>query len=244
MAESPLYKLGRLAGSKARKARWVWNSLAGNETEAIRAEYGVGRDMAAVVREQRSAPTQSTLHPQLEETLARLATVVRNKHHRFEVEVVVDEQPTAYALPGGFIFVTESLAAMCDRDDDELAFVIGHEMAHVIRRHAINRVLRQTAYSAASMLTPGRGVIAPWLRQIGLEWLEKAYSRDHEFEADELGARLARAAGFDPEGAIRLFSRFQQRELREPPSSVSTYLASHPPVKDRIDNLKQQMRVG
>ena len=94
------------------------------------------------------------------------------------------------------------------------------------------------------MLTPGRGVIAPWLRQIGLEWLEKAYSRDHEFEADELGARLARAAGFDPEGAIRLFSRFQQRELREPPSSVSTYLASHPPVKDRIDNLKQQMRIG
>ena len=49
MTDSAFYRLGRLAGGKARKVKWMWSSLTGNETEAIAAEYGVGWDMAAVV---------------------------------------------------------------------------------------------------------------------------------------------------------------------------------------------------
>ena len=51
---------------------------------------------------------------------------------------------------------------------------------------------------------PAARSIAPWLRTVGVRWLEKAYSRDQEFEADELGGRLMRAAGFDPAGAVRM----------------------------------------
>ena len=244
MTESGFYRLGRLAGGKVRKAKWMWSSLTGDEPEAIKAEYGVGWDMAAVVREQSGCDVDPALGTLLDETRDRLAGVVRNKLHRFDVGVVNDKQPTAYALPGGFIFVTRSLVELCERDQDELAFVVAHEMAHVIRRHAINRVLRQTAYAAASMVAPGRGAIAPWLKRVGLEWLERAHSRDHEFEADALGALLTRAAGFDARGALRLFARFQRIEGAAEAPILGAYLATHPPVDDRISRLQHRLAVG
>ena len=243
MTESGFYRLGRLAGSKVRKARWMWSSLTGDETEALKAEYGVGWDMAEVVREKSGCDVDPALQALLDETRNRLAGVVRNKLHRFEVGVVGDGQPTAYALPGGFIFVTRSLTELCERDPDELAFVVAHEMAHVIRRHAINRVLRQTAYAAASMVAPGRGAIAPWLRRVGLSWLERAYSRDQEFEADALGALLTRAAGFDSRGALRLFARFQRIEGSTGAPDLGAYLSTHPPVDERISRLQNRLAV-
>jgi len=244
MNGSGFYKFGQLAGKKFNKVKWMWNALAGNEAEAIRAEYEVGRDMAAVVRERTQFGNDTALQKMLDDTLDQLAIVVRNRLHRFDVSVVADEQATAYALPGGFIFLTHALLELCDRDRDEVAFVIAHEMAHVIRRHAINRVLRQTAYSAATMMAPGRGSIGPWLRRVGLEWLERAYSRNHEFEADALGALLTKAAGFDPHGGVRLFARFQRLNHGKDTSGLGTYLSSHPPVGDRMKRLRSRLAVA
>lgn len=241
MTESGFYKLGRLAGGKVRKVKWMWSSLTGDETKAIQAEYGVGWDMAAVVRERSGCNVDPALQTLLDDTRDRLAGVVRNKLHRFEVGVVTDDPPTAYALPGGFIFLTRTLIDLCEHDPDELAFVVAHEMSHVIRRHAINRVLRQTAYAAASMLAPGRGAIAPWLRRVGLEWLERGYSRNQEFEADALGALLTRAAAFDPRGALRLFARFQRIDRAPGAPSLGAYLSTHPPVADRITRLQHRL---
>ena len=112
-------------------------------------------------------------------------------------------------------------------------------MAHVIRRHAINRVLRQAAFAAASMAAPGRGTIGPWLRKVGLDWLEHAYSQDQEFEADELGVLLTQAAGFDTAGAVRLFGRLQALDVQPDASGLGPYLSTHPPVAERIDRLRR-----
>jgi predicted Zn-dependent protease len=238
MTDSGFYKFGRLAGAKARKVQWMWSSLTGNDEVAIQAEYGVGREMAEVVRARSGVEPDAALQIRLDTIRERLAAVVRNKQHRFAVGMLGDDQPTAYALPGGFIFVTQSLTDLCERDEDELAFVIAHEMAHVIRRHAINRVLRQAALAAASMAAPGRGTIGPWLRKVGVDWLERAYSQDQEFEADELGAMLTRAAGFNTAGAVRLFERLRSLDPDPAASGLGTYLSTHPPVTERIERLR------
>lgn len=244
MAGSTAYLIGRLAGRQARKAKWYWDSLAGSEDDAIRAQQGLGREMAAAVREQHPAPVDPAVQGLLDELTANLAARVRNPVHRFEVAAVAGDQPNAFALPGGYIFVTPALVELAGRNRDALAFVIGHEMAHVIRGHAIERIRfewGQKALSAVSVATPAGRAVGPWLRRRGFEWLEKAYSREREFEADELGARLMRAAGFDPNGSVRMLACFSRRERESDPLGLAAYLSTHPPAADRIRHLRERL---
>jgi predicted Zn-dependent protease len=241
MAEAGFYRFGRMVGRKLRKAAWMWESLAGSEADSIRAEYSVGRDMAAVIRAQMPCETDVEVQAFLDGIGQQLAQSVRNKLHRFRVSAVEEDHPTAFALPGGFIFVARSLVALCNRDRDETAFVLAHEMAHVVRRHAIDRLLRETAVSAASLASPARGWLAPWIRKAGLQWLESAHSQEQEFEADALGALLMRAAGFDPTGAIRLLERLHRLDQTSDHSGLGAYFSTHPAVTDRILKLRRRL---
>jgi Zn-dependent protease with chaperone function len=232
-----LEQLGRIAGVQFRKAKWMWQSVAGTEDDAIRAEQGVGADMTAVVlHDMRRDPAQAT-QTLLDALLQSLSAVVRNRLHRFQITAVAADSPTAFALPGGFIFVAGTLVQVCQHDRNELAFVVAHEMAHIIRRHAIDRVLQEKVVSVLSLASPGRGVLAPWIRRLGVQGLARAYSRDQEFEADELGARLMHAAGFDPDGAVRLLQRLDELVRRPDPLGLGTYWSTHPPVEDRVHRL-------
>jgi len=195
--------------------------------------------MAAVVIEDTPRDPDPTAQALLDEVREALARVVRNRLHRFRTTVVAADQPTAFALPGGFIFVSGSLVRLCERDRDEVAFVVAHEMAHVIRRHAIDRLLQQKVVSALSLASPGRGLLAPWIRRVGLQGLERAHSRDQEFEADELGVRLMRAAGFDTAGAIRSLQRLRELDRGIDPLNVGPYLSTHPPIEDRVRQLRR-----
>ena len=239
MARGGFYKFGRAAGIQFRKARWMWESMTGSEAAAIRAEYGVGRSMAAAIHEQGRCNQDAGVHEFLDGIGQTLAQSVRNELHRFEVKAVAENHPTAFALPGGFIFVAPSLVELCGEDRDELAFVIAHEMAHVIRRHAITRLLSQKALSAASLASPGARALGPWIRKVGLQWLERAYSRQQEFEADELGVLLMRAAGFDPAAATRALQRFASLDQPSDHFGLGPYLSTHPAIDDRILNLRR-----
>ena len=241
MTRGTPYLLGRLAGKQFRKAQWVWQSVTGSEEDAIRAEQGVGRDMAAAVREQARGPAPPDIQSLLEGITATLADRVRNEVHRFEVSALAGDHPTAFALPGGFIFVAPALVDLAGRDRDELAFVIAHEMAHVIRRHAMDRLLGQKVITAATLATPATRTLAPWVRQVGLQWLERAYSREQEFEADELGGRLMRAAGFDPLAAVRILERLGAIDAGTDPAGLGTYLSTHPPIDARIGELRERL---
>ena len=250
MTRSGFYLFGRLAGRQLRKAKWMWDSVAGSEDDAIRAQQGLGREMAAAVREQAPGPVAPDVQALLGEIAATLADRVRNPLHRFEVTAVAGDQPTAYALPGGYIFVAQTLVEMTGRDRNELAFAIGHEMAHVIRGHAIDRItieLGQKALSAVTLASPaGRtvGTVLPWLRRKGIQWLESAYSREREFEADEFGGRLMDAAGFDPNGCVRMLERFRRMQRESDPLGLAAYLSTHPPVDERIHHLRERLQLG
>jgi predicted Zn-dependent protease len=238
-ARNPFYHLGRLAGVQARKAKWFWESVAGSEADAIAAERLVGRDMAAAALDETPRDPDAGAQALLDEVGGRLAAVVRNRLHRFQTTCVTADRPTAFALPGGFIFVARSLVQLCERDRHEVAFIVAHEMAHVIRRHAINRVLEQKAVSAAMLMTPARGALAGWVRQVGSRWLERAHSREDEYEADELGLRLARAAGFEPAGAIRALQRLGELPRSKDPLGLGAYVSTHPPIEERVARLRR-----
>jgi Zn-dependent protease with chaperone function len=163
---------------------------------------------------------------------------VANELRSFHFEPFLAAEPNAFALPGGFIFVTRSIIELCRWDNDQIAFLLAHEMAHVIRGHTIERIVTNSAISTVSRATPMRGVLGGWLQTVGVRFLETAYSRDQELEADRLGVRLAEAAGYNPEGSIELLSRLAELKKPSDPLNLSEYFSTHPSSELRIKSIR------
>ena len=239
MGNSLFYNLGRKVGPKVRKARWVWGSMTGTEADTIRLERGVGVDLAQEARKQLQADPDPAMSGALDRVGSRLAERVTNKLRTFHFEAFLAGEPNAFALPGGFIFVSRSIVDLCQWDDNEIAFILAHEMGHVIKRHAIERIVTNSAISVASRATPARGVLGPWLQRVGIQFLETAYSRDHELEADRLGVRLVGAASYDPRASIELFTRLAKLKAAPDPLNLGEYFSTHPTFDIRINNIRR-----
>ena len=170
----------------------------------------------------------------------------------FTFTLVEMPEPNAFALPGGQIFVTRGMLDL-DLDDDMLACLLGHEIAHVVFRHGTRMQRRATLLNVlSSALVLGvlvgaddgpenprdpygversgsrKGTLVQGTAAAGMalsELLLRDYSREFEDEADEEGQRLAAAAGFDPAGAHRLWERMS---ARIPQSKDYGYWRTHP----------------
>jgi predicted Zn-dependent protease len=138
----------------------------------------------------------------------------------YHFAIVDDMEPNAFALPGGFIYVSRGLLALVN-DEDELACVLGHEIVHVAFRHAAQQqeVARQQ-----------RPLSLPISRASTLA----SYERDMEREADAVGQRLCGAAGYDPMAMATFMRRLDQRErlLIGTPRNP-TFLDTHPGARER-----------
>lgn len=138
----------------------------------------------------------------------------------YTFQVIDQDEPNAFALPGGYIYVSRGLLAMSN-NEDELANVLGHEVVHVARRHAAARQSLMGALPGAFSMN-ARGQVA-------------AYGRDQESEADRLGQGLAALAGYDPEGMAGFLTQLEASErLQLGFSRIQGYLDSHPATRGRV----------
>lgn len=236
------YNLGKKVGPKVRRAKWFWQSMVGSEADAIKVEHEVGQDLSREIRRQLELDPDPQAEQILNETGNRLAGCVANKLRKFSFQTLKGAEPNAFALPGGFIFVTRSLLELCRWEQSEIAFILGHEMGHVIRGHAMARIISNSAIATASRAAPVRGVLSGWLRKVGVQFLESAYSQDLESEADKLGVRLVRAAGYDTGACVQLLSRLATLSKPVGQFDLGVYFSSHPPFKVRIQNIEHFLR--
>jgi predicted Zn-dependent protease len=171
--------------------------------------------------------------------------------------IVKMEEPNAFALPGGFIFVTTGMLDL-DLTDDELAALIGHEIIHVKNEHFRRMSKRQTLMNllyqalvigiAVGIRDSGGGYdpVTGYARQsskgeilqgvagFGLvfqELLLRGFGRELELEADEGGMRAAAGAGFSPKGASQLFEKMRKKIYEAPGYG---YWRTHPYLEDRV----------
>lgn len=232
------YNLGRQLGRKAvpaiRKTKWIYDGLTGTEEEALRAELALGNELAKELRETLQPLQNDALASLTGDIVDRLAQRLRDQRREFSIELFHDSMPNAMALPGGFLFLSDSLAVFCGHDPEELAFVIGHEMAHVIRKHAWDRMINEAALRAASTVTARFGPLGGWLRKEGIALLRSAHTNQSECEADEFGFRLAAAGGYGFHGGISFLQRVGRKLSHGP---LGHYLESHPPPAQRIARL-------
>lgn len=155
----------------------------------------------------------------------------------WEFNVLDSPEINAWCMPGGKIAVYTGLIDKLKLSDDELAAVIGHEIAHALREHSRERASEQAvAGIGISILATVAGV-----GQLGQKGMEYAYqgllglpnSRAHETEADRMGVELAARAGYDPRAAISLWKKMGEASGSEPPKFMST----HPPRAERMQDL-------
>lgn len=233
------YNLGKKAGPKVRRGKWIWKSLTGTKDEAIAAEYAVGCDIACEIRKDPGEGVAAEDSQLVCSIGKQLYKSVANKDRKFNFDVIVDSKPNAYAVAGGFVFVTTGMLDLCHRNRDEMAFVLAHEMAHIIRGHSIERLMSSTAFSTLAKRLPGRGAVGSWVRSTGLKLLESAYSQQNETVADQLGTRLGQASGYDTDGAVTLMRRLGEMCSGDDRSVLGVYFSTHPPFDERIANIKE-----
>jgi predicted Zn-dependent protease len=156
---------------------------------------------------------------------------------KWEVNVLQSDQLNAWCMPGGKIAFYSGIVTRLDLTDDEIAAIMGHEIAHALREHARERASEQQAAG----LVIGVGAALLGVGSIGSDLGQMAYkvavgmpnSRAHETEADRIGVELAARAGYDPRAAITLWQKMAKVGGGSPPQWLST----HPSAETRPQDL-------
>ena len=164
---------------------------------------------------------------------------------RWEFAVIDDKSPNAFAMPGGKIGFNTGMFAFAPTDDD-IAVIMGHEVAHVICRHGSERVSQVMGVAIAAAVADeatknsSAKTRGTWMAAVGIGaqyGILLPFSRSHESESDRLGLIFMARAGYDPEAAPAFWTRFSKAGGSKPPEFLST----HPADSTRVNQLRQWM---
>jgi predicted Zn-dependent protease len=157
---------------------------------------------------------------------------------KWEVNLISSNEVNAWVMPGGKMAINTGLIQQLNASDDELAAVMGHEIAHALREHGRERASQQMAQQLGISLGAavlGLGDIAVQLSQTILDvTFNLPHSRTDETEADRIGVELAARAGFDPRAAVSLWQKMGKLSASRPPQILST----HPSPETRLEDLQ------
>jgi predicted Zn-dependent protease len=227
--------LGRKLGTTVNKSKWYYKSLFGSEDEAIEAEYRMGKTLAANMGQEMVILNDPGLQNLLDEIGGKLVQKVINKKRKFKFQAVATKDINAFALPGGFIFVTAPLLKKIELNKDEIAYILAHEIMHVVLKHPINRILTDYSARVISNLFLKGGTVGMIAKQLVDNLLRSSYSQDNEFEADNYAVRLMKSVGFDPQTSKTVLKKLAETSPEDIP--IYNYFLSHPSVKERIEKI-------
>ncbi|OGB31420.1 MAG: peptidase M48 [Burkholderiales bacterium RIFCSPLOWO2_12_FULL_61_40] len=266
--ESRMRALGKKAGAAAVcLPLWLVLSLA---TPTVQAREGVevGGNSAftqftSAEQVERSAATQyaqmlkqaagkNALAPQNDAQLLRLRAIARKiipfaqewnpraKGWQWEVNLLGSSQINAFCMPGGKIAFYTGILQKLKLTDDEVAMVMGHEIAHALREHARERMGKNAATGmGASLLSQvlGLGQVGQTVTHYGAQLLTLKFSRKDESEADLVGMELAARAGYNPRAGVTLWQKMGAANGSGPPQWLST----HPSGSSRIAEIEANL---
>ena len=208
-------------------------------------EIAMGREAAEQVTQQIGLYPDDELQAYVARLGKQLAADSERPNLPWTFRVVDDPSVNAFALPGGFIFVTRGLLTHMT-SEAELVSVIGHEIGHVTGRHSVEQMskaqLAQVGLVAGMILSPELASGYGELANTGLSLLFLKYGRDDEREADDLGLRYLVNEGYDPRempGVFETLRRVGEKEAQG--GRVPGWLSTHPTPENRIERISGQV---
>ena len=186
-------------------------------------QYGLSKDAKGNERVQRIAA----------EVVKRSS---RSGKLQFHFRLLATDQVNALAAPGGYVYATDGLLDFIGHDDEALACILGHEIAHVDKEHGVDNLERALGTQLAIGLVLG-GDSTKRIVSVAANLVLLGYSRDQERQADRVGMRYADEAGYDARGMVRFLEKLLKAKGSS--SKVETFFQTHPATKDRLARAKK-----
>ena len=204
------------------------------------------------VQMQRQYAQQRALAPDNHPQLIRLRAIAqrliphtyewneRARQWKWEVNLIGSGQINAFCMPGGKIAYYYGILDKLQLNDDEVAMIMGHEMAHALREHARERMGKTMATRGAIEVGAaifGLGNVGRMAAGAGGQLLTLKFGREDESEADLIGIELAARAGYDPRSGVTLWQKMAAANKNAPPQFIST----HPSGPTRISDIEKNL---
>jgi len=206
-------------------------------------ELSIGERSDPVIVQQLGLYDDPLLQEYIDEVGQKLVKVCARKNIPYHFKLLDSEDANAFALPGGYIYVTRGILAIMN-NEAELAGVLGHEIGHVVGRDSANMISQQTWFQVVAIA----GMAAsPSTRELAMAGsmlfnaVMLGYGREKEFLADSQGVEYLFRAGYDPLQMSRFLSTLGK--IYQGPAGYAQYLSTHPYVSDRINNAQAQAKV-
>jgi len=180
-------------------------------------EITTGRREDPKVRQEYGVYENAPLQQYVNEIGQRLARASHRPNLEYQFLVVDSPDVNAFALPGGYIYITRGILAYLN-SEAELAAVLGHELGHVTARHSVQQISAATAASVGAAILQifvpeTRGIVGDNLINVLGGALLAGYGREHELEADRLGAEYLARTGYDPQAMVKVVGVLKNQEL-------------------------------
>lgn len=222
---------------------WLMSACASNPVSGRREvsfmseaeEIAIGQRGDAEIRREMGVYRDDDLQRYVSGVGERIAAVSHRPTLPWTFTVVDSPVVNAFALPGGYVYVTRGLLAHLG-DESELAGVLGHEVGHVTARHASQQFTRSATGSIgillASIFVPGMRPFSD-VASMGLGTVFLKYGRDDELESDRLGVEYASRAGWDPEAVPRFLATLSRLDAMSS-RGLPNWLSTHPDPGSRV----------
>ena len=206
-------------------------------------EVAMGREADGAIVAQMGLYGGDALQDYIQGVGSRMAAVSERPQLDWTFRVVNDGAVNAFALPGGYIYITRGIMTHLN-SEAELATVVGHEIGHVTARHSVNQM------SKAQLAQMGLGVgmaLSPELAQFGqyaetgLGLMFLKFGRDDERQSDELGLRYMVKAGYDPRPAPRVFDMLEDVSRASGSDRLPGWMSTHPAPENREAYLESRV---
>jgi len=231
------------------------NSAFANLVPAEGVERSAAQEYGQLLQQAASKNTLGSKdHPQVKRLRAIAQRIIphalewnpRAREWKWEVNLIGSSQVNAFCMPGGKIAFYSGILDKLKLTDDEVAMVMGHEIAHALREHARERMGKNAATGiGANVLSQllGLGQIGQTVTHYGAQLLTLQFSREDESEADLVGLELGARAGFDPRAGITLWKKMSAASEGAPPQWLSTHPSGNARIAEMEANLPQVMPI-